>query len=86
MTKDVFEKIQVVNHDCKAPDLVRLGTTSRGTPVEINPLAMGRKVIALGAVAHHVMAGFGGGRKSILPGISSLETVRRCLLYTSRCV
>ena len=77
VTKDVFEKIQVVNHDCKAPDLVRLGTTSRGTPVEINPMAMGRKVIALGAVAHHVMAGFGGGRKSILPGISSLETVRR---------
>ena len=32
-------------------------------------------VICLGAVTHHVMAGFGGGRKSILPGISSRETI-----------
>ena len=76
VTKEVFDRVPVINHDCKAPDLVYLGTTSRGTPVEVHPLAVGRKVIALGAATHHVMAGYGGGRKSILPGISSLETIR----------
>ena len=76
VSQDIFERIPVVNHDCLAEDLVYLGTTTHGTPVEVNPLAVGRKVIALGAATQHVMAGFGGGRKSILPGISSMETIR----------
>ncbi|MCF0197292.1 MAG: glycoside hydrolase family 127 protein, partial [Bacteroidaceae bacterium] len=32
--------------------------------------------VAVGAAVHHMMAGFGGGRKSILPGVSGLETIR----------
>ncbi len=77
VTDRVFERVKVVNHDCQSEDLVYLGTTRFGTRVEVNPLAVGRKVIALGAATHHVMAGFGGGRKSILPGISSLQTIRQ---------
>ena len=77
VTDGVYEQIQVVNHDCLAPDLVNIGTTSRGTKVEVHPLAVGRKVVALGACAHHVMAGFGGGRKSILPGVASLHTIQQ---------
>ena len=37
----------VVDHDCDAPDLVDIGTTSYGTRVLINPLAVGRKVICI---------------------------------------
>ncbi len=74
---EVFQRIQVVNHDCSAPDLVYIGTTSRGTRVSINPYVASRKVITLGACTHHVMAGFGGGRKSILPGVSSAEAIRQ---------
>ena len=77
VTDAIYDRIPVVNHDCKAEDLVYLGTTSRGTRVCVNPLAVGRKVVALGACTQHVMAGFGGGRKSILPGISSLEAIRQ---------
>lgn len=77
VTDAIYDRISVVNHDCKAKDLVYLGTTSRGTRVCVNPLAVGRKVVALGACTQHVMAGFGGGRKSILPGISSLEAIRQ---------
>lgn len=40
-TPEVYEKVRVVNHDCDAPDLVYIGTTSRGTRVEGNPLAVG---------------------------------------------
>lgn len=77
VTPEVYEKVRVVNHDCDAPDLVYIGTTSRGTRVEGNPLAVGRKVILIGGTVHHLMAGFGGGRKSVLPGISSRQTIRR---------
>ena len=66
----------VVDHDCDAPDLVDIGTTSYGTRVLINPLSVGRKVICIGGTVHHLMAGYGGGRKSIVPGIAGRETIR----------
>lgn len=77
VTDDVYQRVAVVNHDCLAEDLVYLGETDYGTPVWVHPLAAAAdRVICLGACTHHVMAGFGGGRKSILPGISGIETIR----------
>ena len=77
VTDAVYDTVRVVNHDCLADDLVYLGTTPHDTPVYVNPIAArADKVICLGACVHHVMAGFGGGRKSILPGISGMETIR----------
>ena len=72
----VYENVQVINHNCDAPDLVYVGTTSRGTRVEVNPLVVGRKVILIGGTVHHLMAGFGGRRKSVLPGVSSRRSIR----------
>lgn len=66
---------QVVDHDCDAP-CVFIGTTRRGTRVEVDPLTVGRKVIVVGGTVHHMMAGFGGGRKNIVPGVSSRRTIR----------
>ena len=75
-TDAIYDRIRIVNHDCLADDLVEIGVTSLGTPVRINPIvAHADKVICLGACTHHVMAGFGGGRKSILPGVSAMETI-----------
>lgn len=73
----VYARCAVVNHDCDAKDLVSVGVTRFGNLVEVNPLAVGRKVITIGGTVHHLMAGYGGGRKSILPGICSRETIRR---------
>ncbi len=70
-----YARVAVVNHDCDAADLVYLGDTSYGTPVRVHPLAVGRKVITLGGPVHHLMSGYGGGRKSILPGICARETI-----------
>ncbi|MBN2312243.1 MAG: nickel-dependent lactate racemase [Candidatus Hydrogenedentes bacterium] len=68
-------RIHVHNpHDPAA--VVRVGTTSRGTPVEVNRLAVECDcLIATGAVVLHYFGGFGGGRKSILPGICSVEAI-----------
>ena len=73
----VYARCRVVNHDCDAPDLVCVGQTRYGNRVEVDPLAVGRKVIVVSGTVHHLMAGYGGGRKSILPGISSRATIRR---------
>ena len=73
----VYARCRVVNHDCDAKDLADVGVTRYGNRVEVNPLAVGRKVITVGGAVHHLMAGYGGGRKSILPGICSRATIRR---------
>ena len=76
VTDAIYDRIRVVNHDCLASNLTTIGTTSYGTVVCIAPeVANADRVIALGACAHHVMAGFGGGRKSILPGVSAMDTI-----------
>ena len=77
VTDGVYNRVRVKNHDCEAKDLAYLGTTPHETPVWIDRTAAEADlVVCLGAATHHVMAGFGGGRKSILPGISGLETIR----------
>jgi len=81
VTEEVYSKVKVYNHDCDADNLVFLGETSRKTPVWVNPLAINRKVITISGTVHHLMAGFGGGRKSILPGISGRETINKNHLH-----
>ena len=70
-------KIAIENHDAfDEQKLVYLGMTSRHTPVKVNKRVYESDVvITIGKVELHDMAGFSGGRKSILPGISSEETI-----------
>ena len=83
VTDGVYDRVRVKNHDCEAKDLAYLGTTPHETPVWIDRTAAEADlVVCLGAATHHVMAGFGGGRKSILPGISGLETIRHNHAYS----
>ncbi len=53
-----------------------MGTTRRGTPVYLNSTALeSDKLILTGGVTCHSMAGYGGGRKSVVPGIRRAETI-----------
>lgn len=64
-------------HRADTDPLIRIGTTSRGTPVEINRLLdWPDAVVCLGSVEPHYFAGWTGGRKSLVPGLCSLETIR----------
>ncbi len=67
---------RLVDHDCDAEDLVLAGTTPLGTEVWVNPLVIGRKVICISGTVHHIMAGYGGGRKSIVPGVVGRNTIK----------
>jgi nickel-dependent lactate racemase len=56
-------------------DFAALGTTTRGTPVHINRTLVEADLnIIISPVASHYFAGWGGGRKMILPGASQIET------------
>jgi nickel-dependent lactate racemase len=73
-----FEIYTIKIHDCDANDLVYVGTTSRGTPVRLNMNYVDADIkILTGDITLHYYAGFGGGRKSILPGISSRDTINK---------
>jgi nickel-dependent lactate racemase len=53
-----------------------LGRTERGTPVWFNKRVLAAdRIILTGGVVFHVFAGFGGGRKGLLPGVARLDTV-----------
>lgn len=74
------------NHDAFNPEqLLDLGTTSRGTPVQLNKL-LGEfdLIILLGAIEPHILLGFGGGFKMLLPGCAGAATIGRNHLQGTR--
>ena len=77
LTPFVAQRIKTIDHDAFEPQtLVRLGTTDRGTPAEVNrALLEFSHVILTGAIGFHYFAGFSGGRKSICPGLASVKTI-----------
>ncbi len=72
------DRFTLTDHDCRdESSLVFLGTTSFGTSVKLHKLALEcDRLILTGVVAYHVMAGWGGGRKSVLPGIAGYESIQ----------
>jgi nickel-dependent lactate racemase len=68
-------RIRVRDHDCdNSAELVSIGRTSNGTDVRINRRAVeADRLILTGVIGFHYFAGFGGGRKSVLPGIASRQ-------------
>jgi lactate racemase len=74
--EEAYKRIKVVDHKCKDENLVDLGTTTRGTPVRINPAVhYADRVIATGGIVYHFLAGYGGGKKAIMPGVASYEGI-----------
>ncbi|MFI5384177.1 MAG: lactate racemase domain-containing protein, partial [Methanosarcina thermophila] len=72
--EEIFEKIRCIQHDRKRCRY--LGETSFGTPVEVfEEVVNSDVIISTGIVEFHYYAGYGGGGKSILPGVSSEESI-----------
>ena len=76
--EEVAARVPMFNSDCYADqDFEYFGQTTRGTPVLINKLLCDvDHVILTGTIVFHYFAGFGGGRKAILPGCAAMETIR----------
>ncbi len=73
--EDVWSRYEWASHDCDG-DVTFLGETSFGNRVYINSLvAEADAKILTGDITFHYYAGYTGGRKSILPGVSARETI-----------
>jgi len=73
--KETLARFPVYNHN-PFDNCIYVGTTSRGTKVSINAEVMKCDLkIAIGCITPHVMTGFGGGGKIILPGVASFESI-----------
>jgi len=76
--EDVLNRVKAISHDCRAQDLVYAGTTQKhGNKVYLNRVFAEADVkILTGDIGFHYYAGYGGGRKSILPAVSGEETIK----------
>jgi Uncharacterized conserved protein len=77
LTPFIAQRIKTLNHGPRdLMQIVRLGETSGGIPVELNRAAVEHDhVILVGGVTFHYFAGFTGGRKLICPGLASSKTI-----------
>lgn len=75
MGEEYYGKIKYLDHDVN--ECVNIGTTSKGTPVDIfKPVLDSDFVIATGNLEFHYMAGYSGGNKALMPGVCSRETIQ----------
>ena len=71
----VFEAVRCVDSD--PSDCVRMGVTKAGTPVDITrTVAEADFRICLGNVEFHYFAGYSGGAKAIMPGVSTPAAIQ----------
>lgn len=75
--KEIMDECRIVVHDCRdKASNVQIGVLPSGAPCVIDRLAAETELlIAEGFIEPHFFAGFSGGRKSVLPGVSDRVTV-----------
>lgn len=72
-------RVRICNSAGRDPSrLTEIGTTSRGTCLTVTKEAVDADhIIIFGGVLHHLIAGYGGGRKYILPGIAGYDSIQQ---------
>lgn len=70
-----FAEVKCIDGDDS--DCVHIGTTRRGTPVDIvRAVAEADRRICLGNIEFHYFAGYSGGAKAIMPGVSTRAAIQ----------
>jgi len=70
-----FSEVACVDSD--PDDCIHMGVTSRGTPVDITrSVAEADRRICLGNIEYHYFAGYSGGAKAIMPGVSTRSAIQ----------
>jgi nickel-dependent lactate racemase len=75
--EEAVKRVKTISHDCKAKDLTYLGRTKKTlTKVYVNKVFSEANIrILANEIELHYYAGYGGGRKSVLPAICGEETI-----------
>jgi nickel-dependent lactate racemase len=76
--EEALKRVKTISHCCTEQDMVNVGTTkTHGNKVYLNRIFAEADVkVLLGDVGFHYYAGYGGGRKSILPAVCGEETIK----------
>jgi nickel-dependent lactate racemase len=79
VSPEVARRIKMYNPNAQDPaQFTHVGTTSRGNAVYFQTRVVeADHIICTGSIVYHFFAGFGGGRKALLPGVAAYETIRR---------
>jgi len=73
--EDVYNKVRCIDSDPN--DCKHMGMTKRGTPVDIfRTVAEADRRICLGNIEFHYFAGYSGGAKAIMPGVSTRAAIQ----------
>ncbi|MFP5238902.1 MAG: nickel-dependent lactate racemase [Acidobacteriota bacterium] len=73
--EDVYARVRCLDSD--GMDCRNMGITSRGTPVDVfRPVADADRLICLGNIEFHYFAGYSGGAKALMPGVSSRAAIQ----------
>ena len=76
--EDLPRRVQVINHDARDyASVTHIGDTTKGTPIWLNKTVHDSDlIIGDGYIEPHFFAGYTGGGKTILPGVSGFETIK----------
>ncbi len=76
--QEAVNRIQLVqSYAPTTEDFVHIGKTSHGVDTYLNKhVVAADKVILTGGIVYHTMAGFGGGRKAVMPGVAGYSTIQ----------
>lgn len=73
--EEIYNSIKCI--DSNENDYRALGISKNGTPVEIfTPVAEADRRICLGNIEYHYFAGYSGGAKAIMPGVSTRKAIQ----------
>ena len=75
--RDTLSRYKIVQHNAWQSDLVPIAIPDDGRIVRINPeVAQADVRIGISSILPHPMAGYGGGPKILMPGVSNFEFIR----------
>ena len=75
--RDVAASYRIVQHDAWQGDLVQVLIPGDERVLKINPeVACADVKIGISSILPHPMAGYGGGPKIVMPGVSNIEFIR----------
>lgn len=75
----LYDRFPIYDHcGTDSTSVESVGITQYGNEIKLNRRALqADHIILTGAIVFHDLAGFGGGRKSLLPGIAATESIQR---------
>jgi nickel-dependent lactate racemase len=73
--EEIYNKIKCIDSDTK--EFIHFGYTENNTPIDIfTPVAKADRRICLGNIEYHYFAGYSGGAKAIMPGVSTRGAIQ----------